>query len=393
MSRFASPAMRRIKDSGLGSIWSLSSRLERAGREIIHFEIGRPDFDTPAPIKEAAVRAMEEGHVHYTEPRGIMPLRQAIADDMSARLGVSYDPETQVVVGTGGVEGIFNTLATVINPGDQVAVPEPLYPFYLGWAEFFGGETVPLPQKSPGDFSLDEEHLLANLGPKVKVLVINTPRNPTGTCYDLASLQAAAAVAIKRDLLVISDEVYDRIVFPPFTHVSIASLPGMAERTVVVNTFSKSFAMDGWRIGWMAGPADLLDEMDKVHLRVSTCAGSISQRAALQAMRMGDELVQPMVDRYRLRRDLIVDLIKEYPELSCRPPQGTFYLWLDYSSLGLEDQGLCEKLLETCGVAVTPGYAFGPNVKGKLRISFATSRQLIEKGVNKLAKGLMELAG
>ncbi|MGD9124996.1 MAG: pyridoxal phosphate-dependent aminotransferase [Desulfarculaceae bacterium] len=391
MHPLAAASMRRIKQSQLGVIWNRAAELERADKDIIHFEIGRPDFDTPDPIKKAATRAMQRGDVHYTVPRGLPELRQAIAQDLSLRLGLDLDPDHEVVVTIGAVEGIFVTLLTVLDAGGEVLVPEPLYPFYHGWAEFLGGKTVPLSTSEQAGYQISPESLSQCLTSRSKVIIVNSPRNPTGSGLDEKSLQAAAQAAREHNLLVISDEVYDRIVFQPYQHQSIAALPGMKERTVIINTFSKSFAMDGWRIGYLAGPADLVQEMDKAHLRTSTCANTMAQYGALEALRLGSELVDPMVETYARRRRLIIDIVAQAPGLSCLEPQGTFYLWLNYGDIGVGELEVAQILLERAGVAVTPGSEFGPSVKGHLRISFATSRAQIEKGMQRLTKALADI--
>ncbi len=393
MHRFIAPKMKNMKPSSLGHIWDRAAVLERQGKEIFHFEIGRPDFDTPAPIKAAAVKALDQGKVHYTVPRGIIELREAIAADLEKRLGVSYDPEKEITVTIGGVEGITDIMITLLEKGDQILSPDPMYLFYLEWGAFAEAETVSLPTRAGEEFQITEEALSAKVTDRTKIVIVNSPHNPTGTGLSDQSLEALAKTAREKDLLVISDEVYDRITYAPFKHRSIASLPGMKERTMIVNSFSKPFAMDGWRIGYMAGPAELIEELDKAHLRSSTCANTLAQWAALEALRLGDELVEPMLARYTARRKLVLDMIEAAPGLSAFRPKGAFYIWVDYGEIGMETDRVALELLEKGGVALTPGTAFGPQGENHLRISYAAGSRELEGGIPRMIETLNRLKG
>jgi len=383
--------MKRIEPSSLGRIWEKAFQLEQAGREICHFEIGRPDFDTPAPIKAAALKAMEAGQVHYTVPRGLIELREAIAEDQARRQGLRLDPAREIMVTVGAVEGLTSLFLTVLEPGDEILVPEPMYPFYLEWGEFLSSKTVQVPTFVERGYQPAAEDLLARITERTKILIVNSPHNPTGNGLGQEALEALAQVAREKDLLVVSDEVYDRLTYPPFEHRSIATLPGMAERTVIINSFSKPFAMDGWRVGYLIGPAELIAEMDKAHLRAATCANSMAQHAAVEALRLGEELVAPMREEYQKRRKVVLEMIDQAPGLSAYRPQGAFYLWLNYGRLKVDDWELAEALLERAGVAVTPGFAFGPSGRGHLRLSYAASLEDLEKGVPRLIKVIEEL--
>ena len=392
MKRFLSSHMSDVPKSELGAIWARAGHLESLGKKIFHFEIGRPDFDTPRPIKDAAIRAMNDGQVHYTLPRGNMDLREAIASDAESRLGLKVDPATEVMVTIGAVEAITSLYATILNPGDEVLVPEPHYPFYIGWPEFFGGKSISVPCGQDHDYQIDRDRLLSYVTDRTKILVINSPRNPTGSIYDKESLAAIASVAIEKDILVISDEVYDRLTYAPNEHLSISTLPGMKERTFLCNSFSKGFAMDGFRIGYCIAPAELLDAMDEIHLRASTCAAAPAQAAAAEALKWGDELTAPMLERLHARRDLMVDMISSAPGLSCPEPQGAFYLWLSYDEIGVPDREIPWLLLESVGVSAVPGLDFGPGCKGRIRLSYASPRSYLENGLKLLIKGMSELS-
>jgi len=383
--------MDRLQPSGIRRVFTRAGELEQAGRKIVHFEIGRPDFDTPAPIKAAAVKALEEGQVHYTLSRGIIELRKAIASDAASRLGLAVDPEREVMVTAGSSNAILISLLTVLQPGDELLVPEPMYLFYLDWGELMGARTRAVPLRPENGFQLSAEDLRAGLTDRTKVILINSPHNPTGAGLSPASLEAVAQVARERDLLVISDEVYDRIVYPPHVHLSPASLPGMRERTIVVNSFSKPFAMDGWRVGWLIAPEGLVDDLENTQHRCVMNVTSFAQYGALEALRLGEEVVAPMVEEYRARRDLILDLLQEAPEIKSFPPQGAFYVWLDVSSFARDDLELAEMILEEAGVAITPGRVFGPSGLGRLRLSYAVSREEIELGLKRIFKVLRSL--
>lgn len=384
MKRFFNRSVQQIPTSGLTAIWDKASKLEAAGRDIVHFEIGRPDWDTPTPIKEAAKRALDAGHVHYTMTRGIPELRQAIAADLKERNKVDLDWETEICVTIGAVEGINSLIMTVLEAGDELLVPDPMYLFYLEWGLFFDAKTKSLPVRQENGFQITPELLEEHITDKTKIFIVNSPNNPTGAGYDRSSLEAIAAAAIKHDLLIICDEVYDRLTYAPFEHISIASLPGMKERTIIVNSFSKPFAMDGWRIGYMAGPAELLAEIDKAHIRAATCATAFCQWGAVEAIRQGETVVGPVREKLTKRKELIMDMINSEPGFTAPEPKGAFYAWLDYGPKKADTWEVTMRLMEEAGVAVTPGVAFGPAGENHIRISFANTRANIEKGMKRI---------
>jgi aspartate/methionine/tyrosine aminotransferase len=388
MTSFAAAKMAAIKESGIRRILVKAWELASEGREIIDFSIGRPDFDTPRPIRAAAAEAMNAGRVHYTHSLGLIELRRALAEDVHRRLGLTCDPQTEILVTIGSTAAIMITLLTVLEPGDEVLVPEPMYLFYLDWAEYANARTVPLPMDPDHPGRIDESALRAKVTDRTKVILINSPHNPTGSGLGRAGLEAVARVAVDRDLLVVSDEVYDRIVFPPFEHHSLAELPGLRERTVVVNSFSKSFAMDGWRIGYLTGPADLVGEIEKTQQHTVLSAATFVQWAAVEALRRGDELVGPMLEAYAARRRLMLDLVESSSRLSARPPQGAFYVWAKIDPPAADDWTLVDRALDEAGVAVTPGEVFGPSGAGYLRLSFCLAEDKIEKGMTRLKRVL-----
>ena len=390
MHRFTSAKMATIKESGIRRILVKAWEMQAAGREIIDFSIGRPDFNTPAPITAAAVKAMEDGRVHYTNCMGIIELRQAIALDANRRLRLDVNPARDVIVTSGGTGGMMITLLSILNPGDEVIVPEPMYLFYRNWPEYAGAKTVPLPLTGPS-FSFGPEDLETRITPKTRAILINTPHNPTGAGLGPEQLAFVADAARRHDLLVISDEVYDHFVYDSFVHRTIAAEPGMADRTVIVNSFSKTFAMDGWRIGYLIGPGDLVGEIEKTQQYSLLNAPTFGQWAAVEALSRSDELVEPMLAEYTARRRLMMDLIADSPRLSCRPPQGAFYAWLKVDAPGVDDWDLAEGILEKSGLAITPGLVFGPSGKGFFRLSFCLPGEPIEKGLFLLNRALADI--
>jgi aminotransferase len=383
-SRFAASKMARIRQSGIRRVAEKAWKMEAAGEKVIHFEIGRTDFDTPAPIKEAAIRAMNEGFVHYTGSMGVPSLRQAIAADLRDRMGLEVDPEKEILVTTGSSTAIMTSLMSVLAPDDELLVPEPMYLFYVDWGEFFGAKTVPVPLRPEDGYQISRDALERCVTPRSKVFVLNSPHNPTGAVLNRASLEAIAQVAQEKDLLILADESYDRLVYEPARHISIATLPGMRERTLLIHSFSKSFAMDGWRLGYVVGPADLIWEIDKAQQHTVINATSFVQIGGVVAVKEGDALVRPMLEEYKARRALALEILSAAPGLSCFEPQGAFYLWI---RTGLENRDgweLAEIILDRARVAVTPGETFGPSGKGFVRVSYSTSRENLRSGLSSM---------
>jgi aspartate/methionine/tyrosine aminotransferase len=391
-SRFAAGKMGRIRQSGIRRVAEKAWKLEAEGHEVIHLEVGRVDFDTPQPVKEAAMRAMREGQVHYTPSPGLPALREAVAADLKRRLGMEVDPAREVLITVGSSTAIMISLMTVLGPGDEILVPEPMYLFYVDWGEFFGARTVSVPLRPEDGYQISREALERCATSRTKVVVINTPHNPTGAVLDRASLEAVAAFARERDLLVLSDEAYDRLVYPPWGHTSITTFPGMKERTVLTNSFSKSFAMDGWRLGYVVGPADLIWEIDKAQQHTVITATNFVQWGGVAALQGGDALVQPMVEEYAGRRQLVLDLLASAPFLQAFEPQGAFYFWIRTPPMGGGDGWeLADVLLERARVAVTPGEVFGPSGRGHIRVSYSNSREKIRIGMERLIEVIGEL--
>jgi aspartate/methionine/tyrosine aminotransferase len=390
MNRFAASRMQRIEQSGIRRMLERAMAMERAGREVIHMEIGRTDFDTPSAVKEAAKKALDEGWVHYTSSMGLLELRRAVAEKLRRENGIEADPEKEILAVAGASHGMAITLMTVLGAGEEIIIPEPMYLFYLDWAEYLEAKTVPLPCFPHNGFQITQESLEACLTPRSKAILLNSPHNPTGTVLDRNSLQAVARVAIEHDLLVISDEIYEKIIYEPFQHFSIASFPGMKERTVTLNSFSKGHAMDGWRIGYLAASADLVWELEKGQQHTMINPATFSQIGALTALKMGDRIIRPMVDEYARRKKLMMEMADQ-AGLSYFPPRGAFYFWLRHGVTKIDGWGLVDYLLDRHGVAITPGDIFGPSGKGYLRISYSNSMENLKKGMERIIQTLDEL--
>jgi aminotransferase len=390
MNRFAASRMHRIEQSGIRRMLEKAMAMERAGREVIHLEIGRTDFDTPSAVKEAAKRALDEGWVHYTSSMGMLELRQAIAEKLRRENAIEADPEKEILAVAGASHGMAITLMTVLEAGEEIIIPEPMYLFYLDWAEYLGARTVPLPCSPEEGFQITKERLEACVTPKSKAILLNSPHNPTGSVLNRASLQAVAEVAIGHDLLVIADEIYEKLIYQPFKHYSIASFPGMKERTVTLNSFSKGQAMDGWRIGYLAAPADLVWELEKGQQHTMINPTTFSQIGAITALKLGDSIIRPMVEEYTRRRQLMMEMADQ-AGLSYFPPQGAFYFWLRHGVTRVDGWALVDYLLDKHGVAVTPGEIFGPSGKGYLRISYSNSMENLRQGMGRIIDTLNDL--
>lgn len=383
--------MKTIPFSGIRRVFEAAGRLEAEGKRVIHFEIGRPDFDTPVHIKEAAKKALDDGKVAYTSNWGIIELREAIAAKMAMANNVHADPKTEVIVALGANEAMFMALMSTLNPGDEVLVPDPTWSYYLYCVQMTGAQPVSVPLREEQGFLLDPEDVRAHITPCTRMLVVNTPHNPTGTTLGLKTLEELAEIAIEHDLLVLSDEIYEKLIYDDAKHYSIASLPGMWERTFTVNGFSKAFAMTGWRLGYLVGPQNLISAAIRVHQYTTTCANSFAQYGALAALEGPQECVQEMVAEFDRRRRLIVSGLEVIEGLSCTYPQGAFYVFPSVKALGLSSDAFAEFLLSRGHVATVPGSGFGAHGEGHIRIAYSTSYDDIEEGLERIKEVMRQL--
>ena len=374
-----------IAPSGIRKFFDIVSEMPDA----ISLGVGEPDFDTPWRVREEGIYTLEKGRTFYTSNAGLKELRQEICNYLDRKIHVRYDYVHEVMVTVGGSEGIDLTMRAMLNPGDEVLVPEPSYVSYAPCVTLADGVPVPIPMKEENEFKLTAEELEAAITPKTKILVLPFPNNPTGAIMTKEDLEPIAKLVEKYDLYVLSDEIYSELTYLE-KHVSIASLPGMKERTIVINGFSKSHAMTGWRLGYACGPAEIIKQMIKIHQFAIMCAPTTSQYAAVEAMRNGDEDVQMMREEYNGRRRYLMQRFKEMG-LSCFEPFGAFYVFPCIKEFGMTSDEFANKLLQSKKVAVVPGTAFGASGEGFIRISYAYSLEDLKLALSRVEEFINEL--
>ena len=375
----------KMKPSGIRKFFDIVSEMPDA----ISLGVGEPDFDTPWNIREEGIYSLEKGRTFYTSNAGLLELREAICEYNERRFRLMYDPKKEVMLTVGGREGIDVALRAMLNRGDEVIIPEPCYVSYLPCVQLADGVPVTISLKNENQFRLTKEELEAAITDKTKILVMAFPNNPTGAIMTREDLEAIAEVIIKHDLYVISDEIYAELTYSG-NHVSIASLPGMRERTIVIGGFSKAFAMTGWRLGYAMGPAMIMEQMIKIHQFAIMCAPTTSQYAAIVAMRDCDKDVVHMREAYDQRRRYMLNAFKEMG-LPCFEPKGAFYLFPDIREFGIPSEEFATRLLKAKKLAVVPGDAFGDCGEGFLRISYAYSLEELKTAVGRLAEFVEEL--
>lgn len=384
----------RMATIGTETAFEISARaraLEAEGRSIVHLELGEPDFDTPAHVRVAAKRALDAGATHYAPYPGMPALREAIAEDVARRKGVAVDP-SQVFVTVGGKGVMLDAILGLVDPGDQVIVPDPGYPIYESLTRFVGGVPVRIPIRMSNGFRLDVDELASLVTPRTRLIVLNSPANPTGGVLTRTDLERIGVLAQAHDLWVLADEIYGRITYDGAEHVSIASLPGMAERTVILDGFSKTFAMTGWRLGYAVVPPALIKAFGQLIINTVSCAPTPLQIGAVEALRGPQDDIDAMVAEFRARRDLVVDGLCAIPGIECATPLGAFYAFPSVSGTGLSGAQLSERLLQEAGVCTVPGTAFGRVAVDHLRISYAASREQVREAIARIA-GLVDTLG
>ena len=374
-----SKAITEIQPSGIRRFFYAASTMSN----VISLGVGEPDFDTPWHVREEGIYSLEKGRTFYTGNSGLLELREEIGRYLDRRFGLSYSAD-EILVTVGGSEAIDIGFRTMLDPGDEVIIPEPCYVSYLPCVKLAGGVPVRLPLEEKDQFKLTKEKLLSAITDKTKILVLPFPNNPTGAILNREELQIIADIVKEHDLFVMSDEIYSELNYEG-GHVSIASIPGMRERTIVINGFSKSYAMTGWRLGYAAGPKEIMKQMLKIHQFVIMCAPTTSQYAAIEALRNGDEDVRRMRESYDERRRFLVNALNEMG-LPCFEPKGAFYVFPNISAYGMTSEEFARRLLEQERVAVVPGTAFGECGEGFLRISYAYSIDNLKKALDKIEK-------
>jgi len=355
-------------------------------KDVIYLNIGEPDFRTPPHIVEAGKRALEGGYTHYAGDRGDAELRTAISNHMKERIGMSYDPGSEILVTAGAQAALFSAAMATINPGDEVIVINPHYPPYVVDVKLAGGEPVFVDAREDHGFIPDPNMVEEKVTERTKGMIVCSPNNPSGAVYDMACLEGLAAVAKRHDLLVFSDEVYSRIIYDGVRHNSISSLPGMKERTFVMNGASKPYAMTGWRVGFLAGPEGFISQILKTHHSVNIATNSVAQRAYLAALQGPQDCVREFVEEFDNRRRFMVEALNSIPGISCEKPLGAFYMFPNTSRLDKSSQALAESFVREARVVTTPGAGLG--VEGHIRFSYAASLQSIQQAIDRIRKAV-----
>lgn len=377
----------RVQDIGTETAFEAAARaraLEATGRDVIHLEIGEPDFDTPANVRDAAKRALDAGWTHYGPPLGLPALREAIATDATTRKRFTVDPEN-VVVTPGAKPIMFYALLALAQPGDEVIYPDPGFPIYESMTRFVGATPVPIPLREENEFRMDVQELRSLVTERTRLIIFNSPHNPTGSVLTQSDIAAIADLAQERDITVLADEIYGRILYEG-EHHSIAALPGMAERTIVLDGFSKTWAMTGWRLGYAILPPALLPVFSRLIINSVSCTSSHSQLAAVEALTGPQDDVEAMVEEFRTRRELIVDGLTAIPGIRCLKPHGAFYVFPNVSGTGMTGPEMADRLLDEAGVACLSGTAFGKVGRDHLRVSYANSRENIGRALERIAQ-------
>ena len=364
--------------------------LEATGVDVVHLEVGEPDFDTPANIRAAAKQALDEGKTHYAPFAGIPELRAAIADDATARKGFPVSPD-QVFVTVGGKGVMLYAIEALVDDGDEVIVPDPGYPIYESLVSWIGGSAIPIPIRQANGFRLDPDELASLVTPRTRMIVLNSPANPSGGVLTRSDLESIAELALANDLVILADEIYGRILYEG-EHVSIASLPGMAERTVVLDGFSKTYAMTGWRLGYAIVPDWLSFAFGRLIINSVSNVCSFAQHGAVEALRGPQDEVDRMVAEFHARRDLVVDGLNAIPGISCLRPSGAFYVLPQVSGTGLTGAELSTRLLYEAGVSTLAGTAFGGVATDHIRLSYATSQANIRTALDRIGQFVGTLA-
>lgn len=376
-----------IKPSGIRKFFDIVSEMNDP--EVISLGVGEPDFDTPWHIREEGIYSLEKGKTFYTSNSGLMELRQEICNYLQRKCNVSYNPSTEVIVTVGGSEAIDIGLRAMINPGEEVLIPQPSYVSYEPCAILADAVPVIINLKEENEFRLTKQELLDAITPKTKVLILPFPNNPTGAVMTKEELQEIAEVCIEKDIFVMSDEIYSELTYG-FEHTTIASLPGMRERTILINGFSKAFAMTGWRLGYACGPEEIIQQMTKIHQFAIMCAPTTAQYAAVEALKNGDNSVEEMRQSYDQRRRFLVHTFRKMG-LECFEPFGAFYVFPNIKSLGMSSDEFANELLKAEKVAVVPGTAFGDCGEGFLRISYAYSLEELKEATGRIARFVEKL--
>ena len=385
-SKVLNKSVSEIKPSGIRKFFDIAEQMD----DVISLGVGEPDFPTPWHIRSEGIRSLEKGKTRYTSNHGLLLMRQEIARFMERKYSVSYHPENEILVTVGGSEAIDGAIRAIVEPGDEVIIPQPSYVCYEPITVLAGGVPVIIETKSENEFKITPEELKAVITSKTKALILPYPCNPTGAVMRKNDLEAIAEVLKDTNIVVISDEIYAELTFGGEKHTCFSSIEGMKERTIIVNGFSKAYSMTGWRMGFACGPAEILNQITKIHQFAIMCAPTTSQYAAIEALKNGDDDIARMVEEYDMRRRIIVDGFNRIG-LTCREPLGAFYAFPCISSTGMSSDEFCEKLLYSKKVAIVPGTAFGRGGEGFVRASYCYSVDHIKTAIERIGEFLEEI--
>lgn len=385
MRDFICSKFNKVGPSGIRKINEKTLEMERAGKKIYHFEVGRPDFDTPKLIKDATIKSIENGDVFYTSNYGIMPLREAVAEKLRNENNLDYTAK-EVLITAGATESIYDSYSLILEEGDEILLPNPCWPNYVNAAYIMGAVPVRYSLAEENDFQIDFDELEGLVTEKTKAIVIINPSNPIGSMFTLETLEKLANFAKKKDILVISDEIYEKIIYGNKKHISIASLDGMKERTITINGFSKTYSMTGFRLAYVAAPEEFIRVLNIIHQHNTSCATSFVQHGGITALKEGGDASEEMVKEYKRRRDYIVEKVNSIEGLSLNAPDGAFYAFINIKGLGVSSEEFCNYLLDEECVAIVPGTVFGSAGEGFVRFSYASSYEDIVEGLNRMEK-------
>ncbi|MHA1911647.1 MAG: pyridoxal phosphate-dependent aminotransferase [Candidatus Kariarchaeaceae archaeon] len=374
--------MYRILGEGAFEYLAKAQALERQGREILHFEIGQPDFPTPQHIKEAAFEAINNNFTGYVAPTGILELKEAIQEEIEQSRGFRPDID-QILVLPGAKPGIFFPMMAVTDPGDEIIYPDPGFPTYGSVAKYLNAGEVPVALKEENEFRLNPDDIAAKITPKTKLLILNSPQNPTGSVMTKSELEEIAELAEENDFFVLADEIYSKMLYDAKFH-SVTARDETKERTILLDGFSKSYSMTGWRLGYIVGPKELIEKMGLVAINSFSCSTSFVQKAGIAALEGSQEGLYEMMNAFRERRDAIVKGLNDIPNFSCLTPEGAFYAFPNIKATGKTSKEMADFILNEAGVCCLPGSAFGPNGEGYLRLSYATSVEKIKQAIEKI---------
>lgn len=380
----------RLIPSGIRKVNERALEMERNGETVLHFEIGRPDFVTPDYIVRACIESLEAGDVFYTSNFGYAELRKEVAAYLNRHCRVPY-AEEEILITVGLAEAVFDVLTILLEDGDEVLVPDPGWINYSNVTKLLGAEPVNYSLLEEREYQPDLSEIREKITERTKAIILITPNNPTGSVISRENLEGIAKLAVEKNLIVISDEIYERLLYNGETHISIAAFPEMKERTVTLNGFSKAYSMTGWRIGYAAAPKEVISALNKVHQHNTTSAASFVQKAAITALRNEGNEVREMVKEYQRRRDYVVAAIENTDGISCVCPKGAFYIFINIKALGFSSGEVSQYLLEEEKIALVPGDVFGKNGEGYLRMSFANSYENLEEGCRRLAEGIQQM--